>query len=162
MRRGGFDTDHDRVFLLSTTHGAETHALAACIATIEAYRDRDVCATLHAIGTILRDESARIAHTLGIAGHFFCTGRPANLVFNTLDEKGNRSQAYRTLFLQEMIRRGVLCPSFVVSEAFAPRDVDHVLWALAESLAVYRRALETGSDRYLLGRSVKPAFRRSA
>ena len=35
MRLGGLDhTDEPRVFLLSTTHGAETHALAAAIATM--------------------------------------------------------------------------------------------------------------------------------
>ena len=32
MELGGLDHDKERVFLMSTTHGAETHALAAAIA----------------------------------------------------------------------------------------------------------------------------------
>ena len=40
MRLGGLDHDRPRVFLLSTTHGAETHALAAAIATMQVYRTR--------------------------------------------------------------------------------------------------------------------------
>ena len=41
MRLGGLDHyDKPRVFLLSTTHGAETHALAAAMATMRVYRER--------------------------------------------------------------------------------------------------------------------------
>lgn len=46
MRLGGLNHDQPRVFLLSTTHGAETHALAAAIATLHAYTDLDVIAAL--------------------------------------------------------------------------------------------------------------------
>src|SRR5690606_28759928 len=38
MERGGLHHPHDRVFLLSTTHGAETSGLAAARAVIETYR----------------------------------------------------------------------------------------------------------------------------
>ena len=38
MRLGGLDHDQPRVFLLSTTHGAETHALAASLETFDIYR----------------------------------------------------------------------------------------------------------------------------
>ena len=40
MRLGGLDHDQQRVFLLSTTHGAETHALAAAHETIRIYREQ--------------------------------------------------------------------------------------------------------------------------
>ena len=33
MERGGWNHEDERVFLLSTTHGAETHALAASVAS---------------------------------------------------------------------------------------------------------------------------------
>src|SRR5262249_40180153 len=42
MRLGGLDHDQPRVFLLSTTHGAETHALAASLETIRIYREQTV------------------------------------------------------------------------------------------------------------------------
>jgi glutamate-1-semialdehyde 2,1-aminomutase len=41
MRLGGLDHDQPRVFLLSTTHGAETHALAAALATVQFSGDRE-------------------------------------------------------------------------------------------------------------------------
>src|SRR4029453_8115925 len=51
MRLGGLDhTDRPRVFLLSTTHGAETHALAAAIATMRIYQNEPVIEQLHAQG----------------------------------------------------------------------------------------------------------------
>ena len=35
-------------------------------------------------------------------------GRPCNLIYVTRDQQKNRSQEYRTLFLQELIKRGVI------------------------------------------------------
>jgi glutamate-1-semialdehyde 2,1-aminomutase len=87
-------------------------------------------------------------------------GNPANLVYFTRDREGLPSQPFRTLFLQELIRRGVLAPSFVVSYAHRNEDVDRTVDAVAEALAVYRRALDDGVEHYLVGRAVKPVFRR--
>src|SRR5271156_3192651 len=42
MRLGGLEYDQPRVFLLSTTHGAETHALAAALETMRIYRENSV------------------------------------------------------------------------------------------------------------------------
>src|SRR5208337_434228 len=42
MRLGGLEHDQPRVFLLSTTHGAETHALAAALETMRIYREEGV------------------------------------------------------------------------------------------------------------------------
>ncbi|MDD1710847.1 MAG: glutamate-1-semialdehyde 2,1-aminomutase, partial [Methanoregulaceae archaeon] len=42
MELGGIHHDKDRVFLLSTTHGAENHALAAALKTIEIYKEKAV------------------------------------------------------------------------------------------------------------------------
>jgi glutamate-1-semialdehyde 2,1-aminomutase len=87
-------------------------------------------------------------------------GNPPNLVYVTRDREGQRSQQFRALFLQELIRRGILAPSFVVSYAHQNEDVDRTVAAVAEALAVYRRALDDGVEHYLVGRAVKPVFRR--
>ena len=86
-------------------------------------------------------------------------GRPCNLVFGTLDGDGQRSQPFRTLFLQELIARGVIGPSFVVSAALSDEDIDRTAEAVDAALGVYRRALEDGVERHLRGRPVKPVFR---
>ncbi len=54
MELGGFDHDRERVFLLSTTHGAETHSLAAAIATMNVYQSEPVTEHLHRQGRRLR------------------------------------------------------------------------------------------------------------
>jgi glutamate-1-semialdehyde 2,1-aminomutase len=51
-----------------------------------------------------------------LQGHFKVLGRPCCLVYTTLDSEMQASQPFRTLFMQEMISRGILAPSFVVSK----------------------------------------------
>jgi glutamate-1-semialdehyde 2,1-aminomutase len=61
MRLGGLDhEDRPRVFLLSTTHGAETHALAAAIATMQVYEREGVIDHLYRQGTRLRQQAEEV------------------------------------------------------------------------------------------------------
>ena len=85
--------------------------------------------------------------------------RDCNLVFVTRDATGAPSQMFRTLFMQELCRRGILAPSFVVSYAHGDAEMDATIEAVREALGVYRRALEEGAQRFLVGPSVKPVFR---
>jgi glutamate-1-semialdehyde 2,1-aminomutase len=159
MRLGGIDHERERVFLLSTTHGAETHALAAALAVIDAYEAHDVVATLQRQGERLRRGVEAAARAAGVDEQFVILGRPCNLIHGTRDLGGRPSQELRTLFLQEMIQRGVIAPSFVISAAHSDADVDRTIEAVAGSLAVVRRALEEGVEPYLRGRPVKPVWR---
>ena len=70
------------------------------------------------------------------------------------------SQAYRTLFLQETIARGILMPSLVVSYSHAADDIDRTIEAVRGALAVYRQALDAGTEGFLVGRPSKIAYRR--
>jgi glutamate-1-semialdehyde 2,1-aminomutase len=162
MRLGGLDHDQPRVFLLSTTHGAETHALAASLETIRIYREQSVIEFLWRQGERLRTLITRSIAENQLEGFFKLLGRPCNLVFATLDHDRKSSQAYRTLFLQEMIRRGVITPSFVVSFSHSDADIEQTAEAVHEALATYHKALEDGVDKYLVGRPVKPVNRRYA
>ncbi|ARQ01204.1 glutamate-1-semialdehyde 2,1-aminomutase [Pseudorhodoplanes sinuspersici] len=162
MQLGGLDHDRDRVFLLSTTHGAETHALAAALAVMKFYREEPVIETLERQGLRLRVGVEAVAAHHGLQKHFQLVGRPANLVYRCCDRDGIPSQTFRTLFLQETIRRGILAPSFVVSYSHSDDDIDQTIEAIDRALSVYRKALETGVDAYLVGRSVQPAFTKRA
>jgi glutamate-1-semialdehyde 2,1-aminomutase len=160
MEHGGLRAPADRVFLLSTTHGAEAMGLAAALETMRVYRTEPVIETLHRQGERLRAGVMEAARSVGIDRHFTVEGRACNLIFVTRDAAGERSQAFRTLFMQEIIRRGVLGPSFVVSYSHTDDDVDRTVAAAEAALRVYRQALDDGVDRYLEGRPVKPVFRR--
>jgi glutamate-1-semialdehyde 2,1-aminomutase len=160
MRLGGLDHDQPRVFLLSTTHGAETHALAASLEILRIYRELNVIEFLWKQGTLLRTLINQSITENRLEGFFELTGRPCNLVFATCDQDGNRSQAFRTLFMQETIRRGIIAPSFVVSFSHSDADIQRTAEAVYEAHIVYRRALDNGIDKYLDGRSVMPVNRK--
>ena len=160
MRLGGLDHDQPRVFLLSTTHGAETHSLAAAIETLHIYRDHNVIEHLWGQGERLQLLVARSIAENRLGGFFGIAGRPCNLIFATHDQEHRRSQPFRTLFMQELIRRGIIAPSFVVSFSHSDADIDRTGEAVHEALAVYRKALDEGVEKYLQGRPVKPVNRR--
>ena len=81
----------------------------------------------------------------------------------TRDHLGRPSQEFRTLFLQEMLERGVLGQSFVISAAHTDADLEQTLDAVRAALPVYRKALEAGTtDGLLRGRPVAPGHRRFA
>ncbi|HMW24152.1 MAG TPA: glutamate-1-semialdehyde 2,1-aminomutase [Burkholderiaceae bacterium] len=163
MRLGGIDHDRERVFLLSTTHGAQTHELAAAIATMRFYRDHPVIETLHARGRRLREGIAQVAAAASLSAQIGVVSRDCNLLFYTRDAAGQPSQPLRTLFMQELIRHGILAPSFVVSWSHSEADIDRTIEAVARALPVYRQALDANSvDGLLDGPSVKPVFRRFA
>ncbi|MFK0286874.1 glutamate-1-semialdehyde 2,1-aminomutase [Streptomyces sp. NPDC090499] len=163
MERGGLRDSGDRVFLLSTTHGAETHSLAAAMAVQATYVEEGVTARLHALGQRLAAGVRDAAAAMGVGDHVVVRGRASNLVFATLDEDLQPSQQYRTLFLRRLLAGGVLAPSFVVSSALDDADIDRTVDVVAEACAVYRKALDATDVRpWLAGRAVKPVFRRLA
>jgi glutamate-1-semialdehyde 2,1-aminomutase len=159
MELGGLRTDKPRVFLLSTTHGAETHALAAALATIDVYQQEDVVGHMRRVGEALRAGLTRVAEQVGVGANFQVLGHAANLVYATRDAEGKPSQPFRTLFLQETVRRGLLMPSLVVNHAHRDEEVRRTIDAVGQALEVYALALRDGIERHLVGRSVKPVFR---
>jgi glutamate-1-semialdehyde 2,1-aminomutase len=163
MERGGLNHSRERVFLLSTTHGAETHSLAAAMAVMETYVHEAIAARLHALGQRLAAGVRDAAASMGVADHVVVRGRASNLVFATLDASGQPSQLYRTLFLRQLIAGGVLGPSFVVSAALTEDDIDRTVDVVAQACAVYRKALDAEDPAaWTGGRPVKPVFRRFA
>ena len=161
MERGGLRHSDARVFLLSTTHGAETGSLAAAIETMRVYRRDGIVEQLHRQGDRLRHGVTEVVRANGVVDRVGVLGRPSNLVFYTRDSAGQPSQAFRALFMQELIRHGVLAPSFVVSAAHSDTDIDRTIDAVDQALRVYARALSDGVEHYLVGRPVKPVFRTS-
>jgi len=160
MERGSITHPHERVFLLSTTHGAETHSLVAGIATMRVYQTEPVIETLYRQGERLRKGVEEVTRRHGVQHYLKVMGRACNLVYATIGTDGLPSQAYRTVFMQELIRNGVLAPSFVVSYAHTDDDIDRTIDAVDAAAEVYARALQEGVESYLVGPSVKPVFRK--
>ena len=160
MELGGLNTDAERVFLLSTTNGPEAVGLTAFRAVVEAYRTTDPVATMRRQGTRLAEGANAIIADAGMSDHLEVVGDPKCLVFLTRDAAGRPSQEYRTLFLSEMLKGGVLGQSFVISAAHTDADVDQTIQAVSDAVPTYRKAVELGSTAGLLdGRPVAPALR---
>ena len=160
MRLGGITHDKERVFLLSTTHGAERHGLAAALETMRVYKREPVIDHLWRQGGRLMKGLGDAIMVHRLEGYVELIGRPCCLVYVTRDHGRNPSQLFRTLFFQETIRRGILAPSLAVSYSHTDLDIEQTIEVVHEVLGVYRKALDEGIEKYLLGRPVKPVFRK--
>ena len=165
MQLGGLDAgpELDRVFLLSTTHGSESTGLAALRATIDAHRREGVAEQLMERGARLRAAVEEVVAAAGLSAQVTVSGRDCNLVFGTRDADGAPSQGFRTLFMRELIRHGVLAPSFVVSAALTDDDIERTAAAVAAAMPAYAAALDSGDPSpWWGGPSIQPVFRRRA
>ena len=155
MELGGLRHRRPRVFLLSTTHGAENPALAAALRGDSnlpgAAGRRDAVAAGPA--TRRRRATRRLRRPASTAISKSSGGRAIWSTWRATPN-GQPSQAFRTLFLRETLRRGLLMPSMVVSYAHDDATIDATIERVGEALAVYKRALEDGVERYLPGRPV--------
>jgi glutamate-1-semialdehyde 2,1-aminomutase len=160
MNLGGINHEHERVFLLSLTHGAENHSLAAARAVMQIYKKEPVVETLWRQGERLAIGTRKSIAELGLDGHFIVLGKPCCLIYGTRDHDKKPSQPFRTLFLNELIKRGILAPSLIVSYSHTDQDIDQTIEAIHESLYIYRKAINEGIEKYLIGKPVKPVFRK--
>jgi glutamate-1-semialdehyde 2,1-aminomutase len=150
----------ERVFLLSTTHGAEMSGLGAFVSTVGFMQRENVVGHLREYGERLVALMNERAAAHGIQEHFRAGGIACSPHYVTLDDHGNSSLSFRTLFSQEMIRNGVLMPWIALSHRHGEAELDLTARALDEAFAVYRQALTDGVDKYLRGAAIKPVFRR--
>lgn len=160
MELGGLHHNKERVFLISTTHGAENHALAAAIANIKFFKENKVVERLDEQGRKLKEGVNKAATELGLFDYIKIIGPNCCSVYGTKDQNGEPSQPYRTLFIQECMKRGLLMPSSIVSYSHSDRDIEETIERMAEAMVVYKHALEEGVEKYLVGRPVAPVFRK--
>jgi glutamate-1-semialdehyde 2,1-aminomutase len=160
MEAGGLRHDGERVFLLSQTYGAETGSLAAALETIKIYREENIIDVMWERGRQLEKGVNKIIDELKLHDYFTISGKPCCLVYGTNDENRNPSQPFRTLFIQETIKQGLLMPSLIVSGAHSESDVQLAIDGIGEALIVYKKAIDEGIEKYLHGKSVQPVFRK--
>lgn len=149
----------ERTFLLSTTHGGEMPALGAFLAAARINRERDVPGHLWRYGGQLRDAMRAAARRHGLEAQFTVEGPAVALNYVTRDRDGAPSMKLRTLFAQEMLKRGVMMPWIAFSRAHGPAELALTEEALDGALAIYRAALDDGPDAHLVGPEIKPVFR---
>ena len=161
MELGGLDHSKPRVFLLSTTHGGEAHALAGAKATIEVLKDGKVIQENWLKGQALIDGFNSIAKEFALSDYVKMAGVACSPYQIFLDKEGKVDFSLRTLYLQEMIKEGILIPYIAIADAHRNQDIERTLKSSRKAMGVLKEAIEQGSmDGLLVGKAVKPVFRK--
>jgi glutamate-1-semialdehyde aminotransferase len=162
MELGGItNVGEEKVFLISTTHGGETHAMAAANATINEFKTKSVIQHNHSIGDALIEGCNKILLELDLLNYVNIITCNWMLTFSFMDNEKIISQGYRTLMMQEMIKRGILFQgAFVPCFSHTMDDVDYFLTAFFESCKVYQEAIKTNYSDFLVGGPAKLVFRK--
>ena len=161
MELGSIEFDgRERVFLLSTTHGAEMCALGAFVATVNFMKQHNVVEHLWDYGNKLVALMQRKAKANGISQNFKVGGFACSPYYQTLDSTGANSLPLRTLFVQEMINNGVLMAWISLSYRHGEAELAIIESALNATFTIYRKALDEGVEKYLVGPAIKPVFRK--
>lgn len=162
MELGGIrNKGQEKVFLISSTHGGETISLAACMATINEFKTKNVIKHNHEIGRFFSQTVQEIVSKNNLAQFIEVIQSEWFPMFIFKDKNGQVSQGYRTLALQEMIKRGVLFQGiFIPCFSHTKEDIHFFGEALNESLKIYADSLEVGYEKFLVGEPAKPVFRK--
>ena len=160
MELGGLFHDKERVFLMSTTHGAEMSGLGALCETIEVYKELGVTDHLWSYGKKLKNGINSISEELGIIDYFYIDGAEVSPAIATLGRDKNISMEFRTLFLQEMIKNRVLMPYIALCYSHGDIELEMTLEAVRESLKVYKKAIDNDVNSFLECPVVKSVFRK--
>ena len=161
MKLGGLDHKQERVFLLSSTNGAETHCLRAALKTIDILEKTDFIDENWSIGRRLKKGSNEIARGFGIEKYAFMGGLCISPTINFLDKSGQADAGLRTLFLQETIKKGILIPYVSISASHREQELEKTIDAFQHALKIISDAISVGDlSHFLIGSHVKPVFRK--
>lgn len=161
MELGGIDHDKERVFLISTTHGAETHSLAAAIASIKYTRDNNTIASDHKMGLIIHEKVKALIEKHRLEKHIGIKGHPCWQLMIFKDKEGTPNDGFKTLFFQEAIKHGILFRGiFNLSVSHTEEDLLRTFEGFDKAMSVYSKAIQEGFEKYLVGEPVKPVFRK--
>ncbi len=127
---------------------------------MKTYIQEPVIETIWRQGERLKTGLDKVIADRGLQDYVQIIGKPCALVFACRDAQGHASQDYRTLFLQETIKRGLLMTSLIISYSHTDEDVDRTIAGIDDALEVYSQALDEGVDKYLVGRPSKSVYRK--
>ena len=160
MELGGIKHKKERVFLLSTTHGAETHSLSAAIANINELRDRNVIQHIWRIGKMLQDYTKDLIDEKRLNKYFEIIGYPCRPLLVFKESSAGTALELNTLFLQEMFEQNILIQGFMITYSHGETEVKETLSAIDKALTNCSIAIKNNSILESLdGPVIKPVFR---
>ncbi len=160
MDMGGLTPGKERVFLVSTTHGAEMSGLGAFIETIDVYKELNVTKHIWEMGTQLVEGFNEIAKEFSLQDYFYMQGAACSPNMVICGKDGNASFEHRTVFCQEMVRQGILMPYISVAYEHTQKEIDLTLDAARKAMKIYSDALNGDVNQFIMGNVIKPVFRK--
>ena len=144
-----------------TTFGGEALSLAACIATINELRDKNVPQYLDEKGALLKDGYNSLAIETGMDIYTRCIGYNCRSMVTFTPEAGNGLEV-KTLMQQEMIQRGILWAGFHnMCFSHSDEDIAYTLSAYRDVMPIMKEAIQSGNvKQYLKGEVLEAVFRK--
>lgn len=160
MDLGGLTPGKERVFLISTTHGAEMSGLGAFLETLKVYQDMNVTDHIWNMGRRIVKGLNEIAKEYSLQDYFYTQGAECSPNFVVCGKDRQPSLEYRTVFCQEMVKNGILMPYIAIAYEHTEKEIDLALEAARRAMKVYNDALNGDVSQFILGNVIKPVFRK--
>ena len=163
MQLGGIlQEGQEKVFLISTTHGAETHALAALTKVISLYKKYNVIEKIHAKGQFVINETRKMINEKGLNSYVEVANSSWTPIWLFHSAEQKNSLLYKTYFMQEMINNNILFQGALVpSLSHNDNEINFFLLGFSNALDKYKQVLDEASiERELIGKPIRPVFRK--
>ena len=159
MELGGIkNKNREKVFLISTTHGAETTSLAAVNATIDFFKKKKVISKNKNLLKKLIEGCKKIIQELNLVEYVKLIESNWLVSFDFYNNKKFCFKT-KTLIQQEMIKKKILFQGFFIPcYAHDTKDIYKFISAFKNSLKTLHLARLNGFDKYLKGKLVQPIF----
>ena len=140
----------------STTYGGEALSLAAGIAVINEMKTKPIIKYCWELGRKLINEFNKLSEIHG--NYVKIEGLPVRSKIICKDEKGELSISVKSLFYQEMVKRGILLgPGYIfLSYSHTNLDIKKTLTAADESMKIVKTAIKSKNiNKFLEGKVMK-------
>ena len=150
----------DEVFF-SFTFGGETLSLAAAVATINEMQDKNAIEHFKKQGGKLMEGYNKLSSEHALDVYTKCIGLPAHSAIYFKDEDGNESLEIKSLFQQELIKRGILTIGVHnICLSHNDEDIEYTLESYDDSMKILAKGIGPDIAKLIEGQKIQPVFRK--
>lgn len=145
----------------SFTFGGETLSLAACLATLNKYQKKPVVETMIKNGQKIIEGVNALIEKHDLSDFIQIGGHPAWTILSIKDTEKYNSWTIKTLFMQEMLKRGILTlGTHEITYAHTEQDIDKLLDAYGEVLPILKEGISNNKVIEMLNcKPLEPLFK---
>ncbi|MDA8658484.1 aminotransferase class III-fold pyridoxal phosphate-dependent enzyme [Flavobacteriaceae bacterium] len=162
MSLGGIESmGKEKLFLTSTTHGAETVGIAGALATLNFYNNNNVISKNLDLGLTLIEKINKLIKKYKLLGYIKITNCPWMISFLFDEDIKTNSLIHSTFFTQQMIKKKILIQnSLIVSYSHSEIEIEIFIEAFESFLETYQNFINSKMYDFELTHIKKPVFRK--